>query len=299
MTQQVKSGVLAASLVLVGCGAHLANAPASAAADSGIPVQSGYAEVRGIRIYYEKHGTSSGDLPLVVLPGGGSTIEASYGRILPFLAQHRQVIAIEEQNHGRSGHRDVPERFSDSAEDVAAVLAQLGLSKVDLMGFSNGGSIAMQVALRHRGLVRKLVFAGSMTKKSGAAPKFWEAMSHGSFDDMPQQLKEAFLKVNPDQEQLRDMYDKDAERMRNFVETSDEDVRSLDVPTLILTGDHDVPTNEHAVELSHLIAQSQLLIVPGTHGEYLGEELQGKPGSRYPEITALLIGGFLHREGKY
>jgi len=288
---------LAASLALAGCGGQLATAQAPAAADSGIPVQRGYAQVRGIRIYYEKHGSSRGDLPLVVLPGGGSTIEATYGRILPFLAQERQVIAIEEQNHGRSGHRDVPERFTDSAEDVAAVLAQLQLPKVDLMGFSNGGSIAMQVALRHRGLVRKLIFAGSMTKQSGVPPQFWEGMRHGSFDDMPQQLKDAFLAVNPDQAQLHDMYEKDSERMRNFVETSDEEVKSLAVPTLVLSGDHDVPTTAHAVELSQLIPQAQLIILPGTHGEYLGETLQAKPGSRYPEITALLIAGFL--KGSY
>ena len=285
--------VLAASLALAGCGGTMAAAKTPSAAVS----SNGYAAVRGIRIYYEIHGTSGGDVPLVVLPGGGSTIEATYGRILPFLAEKRQVIAIEEQNHGRSGHRTVPERFTDSADDVAAVLAELKLGKVDIVGFSNGGSIAMQVVLRHRGLVRKLVFAGSMTKKSGVPPQFWEGFSHSTFDDMPQQLKDAFLEVNPDQAQLHDMYEKDSERMLNFVETSDEDVKSVDVPTLILSGDHDVATTEHAVELSHLIPGAQLLILPGTHGEYLGEELQAKPGSRYPEITALLIEGFL--KGQY
>lgn len=288
---------LAASLTLVGCGGQLPAPQASAAATGSEPVHSGYAQVSGIRIYYEVHGPGGGDLPLVILPGGGSTIEATYGRILPFLAQHRRVIAIEEQNHGRSGHRDVPERFTDSSDDVAAVLAELKLGKVDVMGFSNGGSVAMQVALRHPSLVRKLVFAGSMTKKSGAPPQFWEGMSHASFEGMPQQLKDAFLEVNPDPAQLRDMYEKDVERMHNFVDTSDEEVKALELPTLILLGDHDVATIEHAVELSHLLPNAQLIILPGGHGEYLGGMLQAKPGARYPEITALLIEGFL--SGRY
>src|SRR5262245_33072886 len=185
--------VLAASLALAGCGGTMAAAQTPSAAVS----SHGYAAVGGIRIYYEIHGTiRSGDVPLVLLPGGGSTIEATYGRILPFLAEKRQGIAIEEQNHGRSGHRSAPERFTAPADEVAAGLAELQVGKGEILGFSNGGSIAMQVVVRHRGLVRKLVFAGSMTKKSGVPPQFWEGFSHSTFDDMPQQLKDAFLKVN-------------------------------------------------------------------------------------------------------
>ena len=110
---------------------------------------------------------------------------------------------------------------------------------------------------------------------------------------MPQPLKDAFLKVNPDPQKLRNMHDKDAERMRNFVETSDEDVRSVKAPTLILVGDHDVPTPEHALELTHLMPQARLMILPSGHGDYLGEKLMAKKHSRYPEVTAWLIEEFL------
>jgi len=203
------------------------------------------------------------------------------------------VIALEEQGHGRTTDRDKPVRFVTSADDVAALLEQLKIEKADIMGFSNGASVAMQVAIRHPALVRKLVFASSMTKKSGAYPQFWEFIDKGTFADMPQPLKDEFLKVNPDPQKLRAMHDKDLERMQHFVETSDADVKSVKAPTLVLLGDRDVTTPEHALELTHLLPQARLMILPGGHGDYLGEMIVAKKGSRYPELTAGLIEQFL------
>ncbi len=262
------------------------------AAPSSEPVKSGHAPVNGISMYHEVHGAGAGT-PLVLLHGGGSTIGVTYGRVLPLFARHRVVIALEEQNHGRTSSRDVPERFTDSADDVAALLRHLAVEKADIMGFSNGASVAMQVAIRHPALVRKLIFASSITKKSGAPPEFWEFIAKGSFADMPQPLKDAFLAVNPDPKKLHIMYERDSERMRNFVETSDEDVRSVAAPTLIISGDRDVAKLEHCVELAHLMPRARLMILPGGHGDYLGEVLASATGSRYPELTAGLIEQFL------
>jgi pimeloyl-ACP methyl ester carboxylesterase len=290
---------LVLSLALAGCGAPQAPAAASTTVAGKLesqPSEKGHADVNGIRLYYEVHGPVGG-VPLVLLNGGGSTIEVTYGQILPYLARNRRVIALDEQNHGRSGHRTVPERFSDSARDVAELLRQLKIEQADVMGFSNGASVAMHVALLQRGLVRKLIFAASMTKKSGAPAQFWEQMAKGTYADMPQALKDAFLAVNPDQALLHDMYEKDSERMRNFVETSDAEVESLDIPTLIITGDRDVSTPEHAVELTRLLPQARLLILPGTHGAFLGDELNQERGARESEISAHLIENFL--DGRY
>jgi pimeloyl-ACP methyl ester carboxylesterase len=110
---------------------------------------------------------------------------------------------------------------------------------------------------------------------------------------MPQPLKDASLELDPDPAQLRDMYEKDAERMRNFVETTDEEVKSLTIPALIIAGDRDVSTPEHAVELLRLLPQARLMILPGTHGAFLGELLQADRGTRYPELSAQLIENFL------
>lgn len=284
---------IAAWIAIAGCAGHPGEeGPLKMTATHSVPVKSGHAPVNGISMYYEIHG-GGGGTPLVLLPGGGSTIDVTYGRVLPLFARHRVVIAVEEQNHGRTSHRDVPERFTMSADDVAALLGHLEIEKADIMGFSNGASVGMQVAIRHPTLVRKLVFASSMTKKSGAPAQFWEAISKATFADMPQPLKDAFLEVNPDPRKLRIMFDRDAERMRNFVETRDEEVRSVKVPTLIIASDRDVPTVEHVVELAHLMPQAQLMILPGGHGEYLGELIVEKEGSRYPELTAALIEQFL------
>ena len=103
----------------------------------------------------------------------------------------------------------MPERFTASADDVAALLGQLEIEQADVMGFSNGASVAMQVAIRHPGLVRKLIFASSMTKKSGAPAQFWDAVSKATFADMPQPFKDAFLKVNPDPQKLHIMFERD------------------------------------------------------------------------------------------
>jgi pimeloyl-ACP methyl ester carboxylesterase len=292
----MKAVLCAVCAVIAGCSSHsiqpedprMTTAPPATSA----PVKRGHLPVNGIQMYYEVHGAGDG-APLVLLHGGGSTIEATYGRLLPWLARHRRVIAVEEQAHGRTSDRDRPERFETSADDVAALLAQLGVASADIMGFSNGASVALQVAIRHPKLVRRLVFASSMTKRTGTRPEFWDSIAHATFEDMPQPLKDAFLRVTPDPRKLRTMYERDIERMRSFRDVPDADVASVRAPALILAGDRDVPTTEHAVELSRLMPHARLAILPGGHGDYLGELLTPPHGDRYAELTAWLIEQFL------
>lgn len=254
--------------------------------------RTGHAPVNGISMYYEVHGARSG-MPLLLLHGGGSTIESTYGRILPFFARHRRVVALEEQGHGRTTDREAPVRFDSSADDVAALLRHLAIDRADVMGFSNGASVAMQLAIRHPALVHSLVFASSMTKRSGAPPQFWRFIEQGTFADMPASLKAAFLAVNPDPRKLRAMHDKDLARMQQFVETPDEAVRSIRVPTLVLLGDKDVITPEHAAELVRLLPHGRLLVLPGGHGDYLGEMSAAGPDTLVPELSSRLIEQFL------
>ncbi len=251
-----------------------------------------YAPVNGLNLYYEVHGDNDG-VPLVLLHGGGSTIEVTFGKVLPLLAQHRKVIAIEEQAHGRTSDRDAPVRFETSADDVAALLGHLQIAQADLFGFSNGASVALQVAIRRPELVRKLIFASSMTKKSGADPHLWEFIKQANLSNMPQPLKDAFLKVNPDPQKLRNMHDKDVERMLHFKDVPDRALKSVKADTLILAGDKDIVRPEHAVALSRLIPKARLLIVPGTHGDFIGEAVMTQRETRYPELMVGLIEEFL------
>src|ERR1043165_4457289 len=113
-----------------------------------------YTQINNLNLYYEIHGEGN---PLVLLHGGGSTIESTYGRILPELAKTHQVIAIELQAHGHTSDIDRPLSFEQDADDVAALLGQLNITKADFMGFSNGGTTCLQIAIRHPQLVNKLI----------------------------------------------------------------------------------------------------------------------------------------------
>src|SRR6266516_4742031 len=114
-----------------------------------------FAEINGLKMYYEIHGTGK---PLVLLPGGLMTI-GMMGQILPSLASTRQVIAVELQAHGHTADIDRPLTYEQMADDVAALIKHLGLERADVFGFSVGAGVALQTAIRHSKLVRKLVVA--------------------------------------------------------------------------------------------------------------------------------------------
>jgi pimeloyl-ACP methyl ester carboxylesterase len=239
----------------------------SAAAGEGpTRLQSGYAPVNGLKMYYEIHGTAKGgDPPLVLLHGGGSTIDTSFGQVLPSFAKARQVIAFEQQGHGRTADIvDRPYRFEQSADDAAALLRHLRIERADFFGYSNGGNVALQVAIRHPALVRKLVVASAMFRRDGLPPEFWESMRHATLENMPAELREAYLRVAPHPEQLSTFHDKCVKRMLEFRDWPPEAIRSIRGPTLILVGDRDVVRPEHAVEMFRLLPNAQLAVLPGT-----------------------------------
>ena len=127
-----------------------------------------YAAVNGIKMYYEIHGEGK---PLVLIHGGGSTIETTFGNILPLFAKQYKVIAVELQAHGHTGDRDAPESFQQDADDVAALLEQLNISKSNILGFSNGGSTTLQIAIRHPALLDKIIIVAGAYNKSNAYKK--------------------------------------------------------------------------------------------------------------------------------
>src|SRR5258705_758518 len=230
--------------------------------------KSNYSDVNGIRMYYEIYGKGS---TLVLIHGGGSTIQSSFEKIIPGLAKNYKVIAVELQNHGRSGFRDVPETFEQDADDVAALLSNLGITKANFFGFSNGGTTTMQIAIRHPAIVDKLVLAAAAYKRDGFLPGLFDGLQHATLENMPRGLKDAFLKVNPDSAKLRIMFEKDRDRMIGFKNVTDDQVISINSPALIIIGDADVITPEHAVEMYRLIPNSELAVIPGGHGKYIGE----------------------------
>ena len=230
--------------------------------------KSDYASVNGIRMYYEIHGSGK---PLVLIHGGGSTIATAFGKILPLLACKHRVIAVELQAHGRTSDRDAPESFDQDADDVAALLHHLKINKADILGFSNGGQTAMKIAIRHPSIVNKLIAASAFYKRNGVPEQFWQGMANATFADMPQAYKDGFLALNNNQDALLNMFNRDVQRMRTFTDWNDEELRSITAPTLLIAADKDVMLPEHTVAMHRLIPNSQLAIVPGGHGSYLGE----------------------------
>lgn len=229
---------------------------------------SNYANVNGLKMYYEIHGTGT---PLVLIHGGGSTIRTTFGRVLHSFAKTHKVIAVELQAHGHTADIDRPLSFVQDADDVAELLKQLHISKADIFGFSNGASTTLQIAIRHPELVNKIIVGSTFFKKDGAPAWFWDMMAHPTFEGMPQPLKDAYLQINPDTNALYTMYKRDVARMQSFPDIKEEDIKAIQAPALIILGDNDVVRPEHAVEMYRLLPHAQLAILPGVHGEYIGE----------------------------
>jgi pimeloyl-ACP methyl ester carboxylesterase len=268
--------------------------------------EHGYAPVNGLKMYYEIHGT--GGAPLVLLHGGGSTIDTTFGKILPILSKSRQVVAFEQQGHGRTA--DIPDRpftFEQSAADTVALLKQLKIERADIFGFSNGGHIALTVAIRQPKVVRKLVVASAGFKRDGHDSAFWEFMKEAKLETMPKELRDTYVELSPHPENLPSFFDKSAKRMREFKDFRTEDIQSIKAPTLVMIGDADNVRPEHAVEMFRLLPHAQLAVLPGGHGTAIGEvssaRLEGSKvrfgignsgkESKLPALVAAMIEEFL------
>jgi pimeloyl-ACP methyl ester carboxylesterase len=230
------------------------------------PPRSGYAPVNGLHLYYEVHGTPrAGTPPLVLLHGGGDTIETSFGRLLPVLARDLQVIAFEQQGYGHTA--DLPDRpfsFAASADDTAALLAHLRVEQADLLGFSNGGTIALQVAIRHPRVVRRIVAITAVMKRAWIPPPFWASMEAAEPHVMPSELRAAYLAVAPHPENFESLFYKSRNRMRDFADVPDEAIRAITAPVLVVGGDRDIMPPEAVIELVRLLPKAQLAMLPDT-----------------------------------
>jgi pimeloyl-ACP methyl ester carboxylesterase len=253
---------------------------------------SGYAAVNGLNIYYEIHGAGT---PLVLIHGGGSTLQTTFGRVLHQFAKTHKVIAVEMQAHGHTADINRPLSFEQDADDIAALLKHLNINKADVFGFSNGASTTLQFAIRHPEMANKIIVASTFYKKAGAPNWFWDMMSKPTFEGMPQPYKDEYLKINPDTNALYRMYERDVARMQSFPDISEEQMRSIKAPAFIIIGDRDVTTPEHATEMHRLLSNSRLAIIPGGHGDYIGE-MTTPQDSTLIAATVSLISNFLNEK---
>jgi pimeloyl-ACP methyl ester carboxylesterase len=252
-----------------------------------------YAPINGLQLYYEVHGAPAKDgVPLVLLHGGGSTIGTSFGKLIPLVSKTRQVIAFEQQGHGHTADVDRPFSFEQSAEDAVALLRHLRIAKADVFGYSNGGHIALEIALRHPEVVRSLVLESVMVSRDGTDPGFWQGFDHAKLDDMPPDLKKAYLATAPHPEQLPSFFAKSVQRMRDFKGWTPAQLRTIRAPTLLVLGDRDIVRVEHAAQMQRQLPDARLAVLPAADhmamteraaevGAMLDEFLRGQPWERH------------------
>ena len=171
--------------------------------------------------------------------------------------------------------------------------ASRSTNAVDILGFSNGGHVAIEIALRHPTLVRKLILASTNIARDGMPPEFWKGMENPKFSDMPQIYKDAFLKVNNDPAALMKMFERDSSRMKIFKGWTDEQIKSIKHPVLIVNGDENDILLDHVVRMHRLFPNSRLAILPGNHGGYMGEAMTQEVDDRVVSAFSTITGQFL------
>jgi pimeloyl-ACP methyl ester carboxylesterase len=233
---------------------------------------TGYAPVNGLNMYYEIRGEGA---PIVLLHGAYMTVDLMEPLVLG-LAASRRVIAVEQQGHGHTADVDRPITYEQMADDTAALLGHLGVDRADVVGYSMGGGVALQVVIRHPAAVRKVVVASASYTSEGmheVALQMFPSISPELFAGSP--IEEAYLRTAPNPADFPKLVDKLKQLDTTEFAWPADDIRGIEAPTLLVLGDSDVVRLEHAVELFGLLGggvmgdlvglpKSQLAVLPGT-----------------------------------
>lgn len=253
----------------------------SRSAPASKPVKSGTIAANGVSYHYQLHGRGE---PLLLLHGGLGQIEM-FGPVLSALAQQRQVIGVDLHGHGRTALGERPIRYDAMADDLAAVVKQLGHERVDVMGYSMGGAVALRLAAQHPQRVRRLVIASAPFAQNGWYPEMLP-MQASVNAAMAEQMKgtpmhQSYAAVAPRPQDFARLLDRMGELMREPYDWSDE-VKKLSMPVMLVYGDSDMVRPEHIVAFYQLLggglkdagwqrehmSMNRLAILPGlTHYE--------------------------------
>jgi pimeloyl-ACP methyl ester carboxylesterase len=269
--------------------AAILSAPATLTAQEGAsvnapiptPVDSGHVPANGLDYYYAVYGEGE---PLLLLHGGLGQIEM-FGPNLATLAEHRQVIGVDLQGHGRTPLGDRPIDLVDIADDLAAVLDTLGYDQVDVMGYSFGGGAALRLAVQHPSVVRRLAVVSAPFAQDGFYPEMLpqQAQVGAAMADMMKDtpMYQSYVAVAPDPSEFPKLLDAMGAYMRKPYDWTD-DVKTLEMPVMLVYGDSDMIRLDHVVAFYNLLggglmdagwmrehmAQNRLAIIPDlTHYE--------------------------------
>ena len=241
----------------------------------------GYADVNGVHLYYQRHGTGAGR-PLVLLHGGLGAIEM-FGRLRPALGRGRELIAVDLQGHGRTADVDRPLDARLMADDVAALLRHLGVPRADVLGYSMGGIVALQTAIRHPDVVDRLVVVSVPFRRDGFYPELLAQQAHfgAALADMMKQtpMYQLYASIAPRPEDFPRLLSKIGEAMKVDFDYSAE-VAGIRAATLVVAGDADAFPPSHAVELFGLLGG--------------GKRDGGWDGSGRPRTRLAILPGVTH-----
>jgi pimeloyl-ACP methyl ester carboxylesterase len=211
-----------------------------------------YAEVNGLKLYYETHGTGR---PMILLHGGLGSGEM-FGPILPALSENHQVIAPDLQGHGRTADIDRPIEMALMADDMGALIDHLGLEKPDVVGYSLGGGVAMHTAFKYPDRIGKVVAASANIRRDAIPAEMLEQQGQVNaaavefMKDTP--MYQLYQQVAPRPEDFGRLLDKIGQSMAKDFDYSEE-VRALKVPTMIVCADADMAPPSHYVEVFKLL----------------------------------------------
>ncbi|WP_104525652.1 alpha/beta fold hydrolase [Blastococcus atacamensis] len=247
-------------------------------------ISEGHATVDGVDMYWRS--TGQGGTPLVLVHGGFGVAD-TFGGLPDQLAQRRRVVSVELQGHGRTPDVDRSFSFEAFGDDLAALVDELGLGQVDLMGYSLGAGACLRAAIQHPGSVRRLVVVSGPCRRDGWLPDVLASMAQvGSvgFEFVKHTpVFGAYAAVAPDVDAFPALMDKTGELLRRPYDWSEE-VRALSVPTMLVYGDADSVAIAHAAEFYGLLGgglrdagwdgsqrpASRLAVLPGrTHYDVL------------------------------
>ncbi len=249
----------------------------------GAHAQAGhYVHVNDIRLYYEQYGAGH---PIVLLHGNGGWIN-DFRNQIPDFANYFRVIAVDSRAQGLSSDSDQELTFSLMASDVAQLLDSLCIDSAYVVGWSDGGIIGLELALRYPQKVARLVTSGAnFVPDSTALPEqMLEEMRGDSFAKLPPERQREITAHSHFPERAGLIYDKLNRLDLYHPNLTEEQLHSIQAPTLVMAGDHDIIIDTHTLRLYHALPHSELCIIPGgTHGFLL----------RKPDLANTIIKDFL------
>jgi pimeloyl-ACP methyl ester carboxylesterase len=259
---------------------------------------TGYAPVNGLKMYYEVHG--KGD-PVVLLHGSFMTITNNWQDMIAGLSKTRQVIAVEMQGHGRTADIKRDFSYANLAADVAAMLDYLKIDQADLIGYSMGGGVAMQVAIRHPEKVRKVVSISAVFRRHGLVKEALDAfpqLTAETFKGTP--IETEYKKLSPTPNEFPNFIKRVISPELKPYDFGADKLRATQAPIFFIHGDADGVRLDHIAEMFKLKggeihgdlrprSASRLAILPNTTHVTLMQKI---------DIIAPMINDFLDAEPK-